>query len=256
MNDLFSHTPHARLLSAAALDESGRQEILDALALSSPYRPWPRGMPSSVNPLLVVVGVSPGNSPRVEGEAFLPDYIPTFAMPAPGFWYPDRSHYWEKVRLLSMEIVRIWDPDLTVAECLALTGHLDLGVGMFGSASHAAIELPVVRWVSSVLFNRLRPRIVIGLGLTGLLLGAAGGPIREAWNEGGLAVDWQHPEVIEAAGYRYRLWLASRDDGEPIQIVIWPNHPSRAPFGGPGVVGSRWHDAVVAVKPWIIQRVS
>lgn len=213
-------------------------------------------MPTSVNPLLVLVGVSPGNSPRVEGDAFLPDYIPTFATTAPGFWYADRSHYWEKVRVLSTEILRIWDPTLTEGDCLALTGHLNLGVGMFGSASHAAIELPVVRWVSSLLFHHLRPRIVIGLGLTGLLLDAAGGPIREAWNAGGLAVDWQRPEIKEAGGYRYRLWLAHRDDGDPVQIVIWPNHPSRAPFGGGGAVGSRWHDAVVSAKPWITLRVS
>lgn len=255
MTGLFSHSPRTRLLAATALDEPSRQGILDALALSAPYRPWPRGMPTSVNPLLVVVGVSPGNSPRIDGEAFLPDYTPTFATPAPGLWYPDRSHYWEKVRALSTEIVRIWDPALAEVDCLALTGHLNLGVGMFGSASRNAVELPVVRWVSSVLFSQLRPRIVIGLGLTGLLLGAQGGTIRDAWNEGGLAVDWRRPDIMEAGGYRYRLWLAHRNDGDPVQFVIWPNHPSRAPFGGRGAVGSRWHDAVVAAKPWIAQQV-
>jgi len=256
MSGLFADDPRARLLAAAALDEPARLTILDALALTAPYKPWPRGMPTSVNPLLVVVGVSPGNSPRVKGEAFLPNYIPTFATAAPGFWYPDQAHYWEKVRLLSKEIVRIWDPALLEAECLSLTGHLNLGVGMFGSASRDAIELPVVRWVSSVLFKQLQPRIVIGLGLTGLLLGAQGGSIREAWNEGGLAVDWRRPDMMDAGGYRYRRWLANRKDGEPIEIVIWPNHPSRAPFGGAGAPGSRWHDAVVAAKPWITQRVS
>jgi hypothetical protein len=208
-------------------------------------------MPTSVNPLLVVVGVSPGNSPAAGGDAFLPDYVPTFATPASGFSYPDSSHYWEKIRLLSYEIVRLWDSSLSETECLALTGHLNLGVGMFGKASNEAVELPVVRWVSSMLFERLRPRLVIGLGLTGLVLGPGGGAIREAWNAGGLAVGWNRPELINAGGFQYRSWIAHRSDAVPVRLVFWPNHPSRAPFGGHGIVGGRWHDAALAAKGWI-----
>jgi len=210
-------------------------------------------MPTSVNPLLVVVGVSPGNSPASGREAFLPDYIPSFGTPAPGFWYPDRSHYWEKVRTLSTEIVHQWDTGLSESECLALTGHLNLGVGMFGSASSDAVELPVVRWVSSLLFEQLHPRVVVGLGLSGLVLGVRGAAIREAWDAGGLVIDWGRPDLISEGGFRYRRWNVRRADDAVMQLVFWPNHPSRAPFGGSGLVGSRWHASVVAARGWITQ---
>jgi len=247
---LFSDKPRNRIAAAGALDESARRAVLDRLAFDAPYKPWPRGMPGSVNPLLVVVGVSPGDSPAADQAAFLSDYTPTFGEPAAGFKYPDTSHYWQKVRLLSRELLRIWDSTLTEDECLALTSHLNLGTGMFGSASMAAIELEVVRWVSATIL-RFHARVVIGLGLIEFLTSPRRNDLRTAWNEGGLMVAWTVPNVLTRGAFRFRSFVARGIDERTIQVLLWPNHPSRVPFAGRGEIGGAWHRSVLAAAEFL-----
>lgn len=242
---LYGPTALGRISSASAMGPEERAEILQTLSANTPYPPWPRGMPTSVNPLVVIVGVSPGASPAHEGPAFLGDYTPTFGVPAPGFNYRDTSFYWDKVRLLATGFVRLWGEALDERDCLALSGHLNLGTGMFGSASAVAVESDVVRWVSDVL-PRLHPRLVIGLGLVGLLTNRSHGAIREAWVAGGLSVDWLKPELITYSEYRFRRYRTYCASGDPIDFILWPNHPSRPPFVGPPRPGGRWFRAVSA----------
>lgn len=248
--ELFSDAPRERIQAAASRSDAERRAILDALAADSPYKPWPRGMPAGANPLLVVIGVSPGNSPPTAGAAFLDDYTPTFGVAADGFKILDTSHYLEKIRLLSSCLVRVWDETLSEDDCLAVTAHLNLGTGMFGVASEAAVEPNVVRWVASVV-QRFRPRLVVGLGLVSLLTSPGRSDVRRAWGEHGLGVDWINAEIVVQDAFKFRRYVSQSDDGRKAEVLLWPNHPSRPPFGGHARLGGAWHRSALAAAELI-----
>lgn len=250
-DDLFSPDPRSRLHAARAASEAVRRRTLAFLSEGCPHKPWPRGMPTSVNPLVVVIGVSPGNSPALGAKAFLEDYTPTFGLPAPGLFYRDQAYYWQKVRLLGTSMTRLLDHTLSDQDGLALTGHLNLGTGMFGSASRAAIEPDVVRWVSDVI-ARCRARLVIALGLVKLL--TTDEVLRGIWNDGAAVVDWTQPQLVAASTFRYRLFRGKGPNGTGFDLVFWPNHPSRAPFGGRPRVGGRWESSIGAACDWLRPR--
>jgi hypothetical protein len=196
---------------------------------------WPFGMPTSVNPLVVALGASPGNSPAAtpwKGIApQLPYPPPTFGEPHIGLFYPDGSSYWTKMRLLLAGLVRVIDPGASDDDALAVSGHLNLGTGLFGRATAAATEADITHWAARLIVGPLSPRILVTVGLDGLLKATE---LRAHLASGGLDVPWQRPHFIEQLeGYRYRfkLWRATRADGGSLTIVGWPNHPSRHPFG-------------------------
>lgn len=225
-------TAAVRARAAAELTATEREATLSRLLYAGL---WPFGMPTCVNPLVVALGASPGNSPAAapwNGIApDLPYPQPTFGEPHIGLFYPDRSSYWTKMRLLLADLVRTIDPEASDQEALAVSGHLNLGTGTFGRATLAATQADITQWVAGLVVGSLAPRILVTVGLDGLL------KERELSGKlaaGGLDVSWQRPEFAEPLeGYRYRfkLWRAKRADGGPITIVGWPNHPSRHPFG-------------------------
>jgi hypothetical protein len=62
-------------------------------------------------------------------------------------------------------------------------------------------------------------------------------------NSGGLVIDWDNPDAEDPFGkYRFRLWKARRADGQPMAVLMWPNHPTRHPFAG-GPEGEHWQAA-------------
>ncbi len=67
-----------------------------------------------------------------------------------------------------------------------------------------------------------KPRTVIGLGLVGLRSESA---------------------IVNGRAYTFRFQTTLIDD-EVASILLWPNHPSRAPFAGRGGPGSRWAESV------------
>jgi hypothetical protein len=261
MTTLYASIPSERLRAARAVPDRERHEYVERLARGSGYNPWPYGMPTSINPLVVFIGVSPGNSPATQPQADLERGTygsPTFGEPHRGMSYPDSNSYWLKVRELAVELVGIFDSSLPAEDRLALAGHLNLGTGSFGRAGPNAVEKSVVRWVSRVLYEDLRPKIVVGFGLVGVLLSPQARELRQAWDDGGLHISWTRPELISRAVgknvYTFRVWGATREDGEEVEFVIFPNHPSRAPFAGRGGAGSRWQEACAALAALIRQR--
>src|SRR5207247_7289693 len=80
---LFTDDAAERVAAARALSEQERSDLLDELALQLPskHKPWPVAMPTAVNPLVVVIGVSPGNAPASRDKPFLRDYTPPFGTP-------------------------------------------------------------------------------------------------------------------------------------------------------------------------------
>jgi hypothetical protein len=114
---------------------------------------------------------------------------------------------------------------------------------MFGVASEGAVELDVVRWVSAVI--KRRARLIVGLGLVGLLTSPARSEIRRAWSDGGPSIDWLTGQIVVQDSFRFRHFVSRRDDGRRLDAVLWPNHPSRAPFGGPPRIGGPWQRSVL-----------
>jgi len=215
--------------------------------LPNEHRPWPFGMPTSIEPRVVIIGASPGNSPeRGRGSAdagATPGYAPpTYGRAHQGFYYRDTSHYWVKVRNLCLAVVHCYRPGLSEDDALAYSGHFNLGTGSTGTASICVVEPGIVTWLSGLLGSVLPVRVVVGVGLNALLRDPH---VVRLWNDapGGLRVDWSAPQrSAPFQGYRFRLWEARRADGESVLVCLWPNHPSRNPFTGP--VGPTWLAAV------------
>lgn len=205
-------------------------------------------MPVSADPSVVIVGASPGNSPDPTEQVTDSGYSgPTFGTAHSGFFYRDSKSYWEKVRALCSEVLRVTDPSISEHDALALSGHLNLGTGCNGSATDEVIEPSIVRWVSSLLGSVVSADIVITFGLNGLLTKKTH---TDAWNEGpgGLRVNWISPENrYRFQQYSFRVWSATRSDGLRVLVCSWPNHPSRHPFAGTAD-SQAWKESLVAFR--------
>lgn len=235
---LWGESPRERLQAALALSAPESVALRKAVAITSPMKPWPYGMPTVVNPILVVLGPSPGNSPHPGDAAFVDRLAyeePTVGHVHSGFLYEDSAGYWPKIRELSVGVLRGFDPGLGEEECYALSGQMNLGVGSFGSASEQAIEPVYASWVPRILLDTLRPRIIILLGLLSLL--KSNPTIRQYFASFGTTqIDWKRPELeLPFQHYQqkrmvFRAWHVSRPDGRITTVVSWPNHPSRSPM--------------------------
>ncbi len=258
-----ARAPSDRLRELVNLGATQQRAYVEQLLRDCPIRSWPFGMPTSAAPIAVVLGVSPGNRPSSletdadidPSKAYPP---PTFGEPNRGLMYNDESSYWSKTRALLAMLVRRFDNELTEDQALALAGQLNLGLAMKGSASPDAIEPPITAWVSRVL-TRMQPRTVVGLGLVGLLVNPrrewqpAAARIRTAWSEGGLLITWEErgwkreSASVNGHAYSFRVQDTLVND-QRTTFVLWPNHPSQAPFGGPGGPGSRWAESIEAAR--------
>jgi hypothetical protein len=65
--DLWSDDPKERLDACADLSVVSALPAL--MSKTAPMTPWPFGMPTSINPFVVFVGASPGNSPSSRRNA-------------------------------------------------------------------------------------------------------------------------------------------------------------------------------------------
>lgn len=235
-NNLWSDCPRERLIAARSLTAQQTHDLQKRATATSPMQPWPYGMPTTINPYLLVVGPSPGNSPHQGDTVFLqrPAYAaPTVGLAHPAFSYQDASGYWDKIRQLSVGLIQGFDPELPEDECYALSGQLNLGVGAFGNASESSIELVYARWVPKIMMDMLQPRIVVLFGLWSLM---KNNTILQQDFAGALGIDWKKPDKeLPFKGYRekrlvFREWRIKRPDGRETIVVSWPNHPSRSPM--------------------------
>jgi hypothetical protein len=192
-------------------------------------------MPTSINPFVVFLGLSPGNSPPAHDPAHSicgPYDLPTAGIAHGGLYVPDSRSYWPRVRELGTMIIQAHAPEIGVEQAHALIGQLNLGTGQFGEARNAPFETKYCRWVPDVVLDHLRPRYVILLGL-GTRLGQSGtqfDPQRR------LNIDWKRPDqrfpftAYKKSRYEFQLWRRRRPDGKMTLFVQWPQHPSRAPM--------------------------
>jgi hypothetical protein len=162
-----------------------------------------------------------------------PYEVPTAGVPHPGLCVPDKRHYRSRIRGLGSSIVRSHAPGISDLDALALVGQLNLGTGLFGKANNAPFESKYCQWVPEAVLDHLRPSYVILVGLASRLRGIGGtmfDPERK------LDINWNRSDLefpFDAWGsthYRFRVWHRKRSDGRDITVVLWPQHPSRAPM--------------------------
>ena len=165
-NDLWTASRTARLSRARALTSDELNAIHEGLCRSRAVPGWPYGSATSINPLLVILGPSPGNSPRRGDHHFVtrgPFDPPTAGKPHPGVFYPDTTGYWDKVKVLARTLL---DPDGSLGDdALALLGTMNLSTAASGSASDVQIDDSFARWVLETIRDGLRPRVLVLLGL-------------------------------------------------------------------------------------------
>jgi hypothetical protein len=204
---------------------------------SSHVMGWPYGMPASIDPKIIFIGVSMGASPssndieiELNGDDCLFSKIDEAKTDKKHFYYPDGRHYWDKLRLLSHNYFKVTCPDISEEDAIAMSSHFNLGTGSAGKASTSDVEPLYINWVSTLLNQKLRPDLVVLFGLKSILKKKA---IRDSWNnESGLRVDWSVPKEtsLNTEAYSFSEWTVTNALGHSIKIVLWPNHPSRPPF--------------------------
>ena len=234
-NDPWAESRSARLSSARALTGESLGEIHEALCGGREEPGWPYGSATSINPLVVVLGPSPGSSPRRGDRHFVtrePFALPTAGEPHPGVWYDDPRGYWRKVRLLARTLIDA--DDAFGDDALALFGTMNLSTAASGSASDAKLCASFARWALATIRDGLRPRVLVLLGLRTLLRSSHGLSVLFEEAFGGL--DSRHPHRewrLDAYRKRYlsfREWDLTTPRGEPLLLVDWPQHPNRSPF--------------------------
>lgn len=240
----FSDDLKKRLSELRGMTSAKQRAYVQQLNAGSPIKPWPCVMPCSAAPEVVIIGISPGNSPRKEDRSSptknKSGEPPTFGTPHKGFIYQDTKNYWSKVSSLCRHFVRRTEKKMSDDDCIALSSHLNLGTGQAGEASVDDTDQAIIHWVSSLLNNFFQPSLVVCFGLNGILQARF-----DDWNHrGGLHVDWRSPDFNQPFNtYRFRLWKATSAQGKRIGVLMWPNHPSRHPFAG-DENGTEWNRAL------------
>ena len=232
---LWAASRRARLSTARALSNADLNAIHEELCLGRAEPGWPYGSATSINPLLVILGPSPGNSPKpgdghfVTREAFA---LPTAGVPHPGLSYDDPRGYWNKVKGLARTFL---DADGELGDdSLALFGTMNLSTEASGSATDVHISAPFMRWVLETIRDGLRPRVVLLLGLRALL--RKNRELSTLFEDAFKRLDVRSPhQEYTLEEYRdrrlvFREWGLITPHGSPLLLVDWPQHPSRSPF--------------------------
>ena len=165
--DLWSDSVGERLRSAGALSEPELEAVHAELCEGCPVEPWPYGNATSINPLLVTLGPSPGNSPSraVPDPAGCPLDLPTAGRWHPHTAYEDSRGVWDRIRYLAHTILQIGGA--TEEDAYALLGNMSLDTRRSGSVSDVWIDPVFGRWVLRTIRDRLRPRYLVCFGLKG-----------------------------------------------------------------------------------------
>ena len=234
-DEIWDASRRARLSSARALTSEALNAIHDDLRRGRVEPGWLYGSATSINPLLVILGASPGNSPRRGDRNFVtrePFGLPTAGKPHPGVFYPDSTGYWDKVKVLAQILV---DHDGTLGDdALALLGTMNLATAASASASDVQIDDSFARWVLATIRDGLRPRVLVLLGLRGRLKELSR-LFADAFE--GFDVRRPHHEYVleryQTKRLVFREWELAGHHGSPMLLVDWPQHPSRSPFSDP-----------------------
>lgn len=233
-----TYTHHLQHLKNLRQEEVKKQR--DLLISTTPNKEWPYGFPASLDPKLIIIGVSPGNSPYQPTEE---NKEPTEFQSEPGiidsknshYYYPDKKSYWKKIRFLSHAYFSSSTENISEFDSLSLTTHINLGEESAGKATANDAQEEFVKWASTLTNTIHNPDTVILLGLKTIIRNDR---ISKWWNHAnGLIIDWKKPTSTtpfpsKSRTYRFEEWQVTNSHHTKIRVILWPNHPSRAPFGG------------------------
>ena len=235
LEPLWSSSAKVRNKTAKIVTSEAEARFQNDLCNNCPADPWPYGITTSINPVVATLGVSPGNSPYRGDKEFVTRVsqpLPKVGVPHPGTHYQDTAGYWDKLRTL---VRIIFGPTgLSGNEALSLFANLNLDIGASGVADRVDVRADFASWVLLNARDRLRPRFLICLGLSGYLQKNL--MVRKILENvfDGFTLSKPHRE-FRFKGYTvrnliFREWDVCGPHNNEIKIVLWPQHPSRSPF--------------------------
>ena len=237
---LWSDSARDRLAAARALSAPELAEVHARLRTKSPCTSWPYGYATSINPLLVTLGVSPGSARSWGGKdpAKEPFAAPTAGKPHPHITRLGRcTNFGDKIHHLAATILST--ADVAEGDVYALFGNVVLDPGRSGQAKHVTIRPAFASWVLGTIREHLRPRFLICLGMKGnreaarLLNQTFRDFVRGSPGSKPLFRGYQRHNLV------FEEWDVEGPHGHKTKIVYWPQHLRRAPFSS----GTRWQDA-------------
>ena len=167
-NHLWTDSARERLAAARGLSEPAQVEARARLRAGLPTADWPYGFATSINPLLVTLGVSPGSARSSKGRdpAKDPFVAPTAGQPHPHLTVMRRATpFGERIRHLARTILRVGN--LTDDDAYALFGNVVLDPGRSGTARAVRIDPQFAGWVLRAIRVHLRPRHLVCIGIKG-----------------------------------------------------------------------------------------
>ena len=232
VDELWSDSVSGRLREARALSESQLADLLARLSADRPCAYWPYGYSTSINPLVVTLGVSPGSARSRAGQEDPAKQL--VSPPTAGKRHPHTTYskspteFWRRIRHLARTTLQIGD--ITEEDAYALFGNVVLDPNRSGEARDAKIKPELGMWVLQTVRDHLRPRYLICLGMKGKKEAAK---LLEATFDGFMRKE-PHSEHL-FRGYKCRQmtfeeWNVKGPCGNKIKIVYWPQHPRRVPF--------------------------
>lgn len=240
--DLWCESASRRLSSARSLADSQLDAIQKALCEGCPVPIWPYGNATSINPLLVTLGVSPGDSPEAGDNTPAPLKLPPAGRPHSHVSYQDPRGYWDKIRHLARAMTT--PPGGSETDAYALFGNMNLDPGRCGDAASVDVNRTFAEWVLRTIRWGLRPRWLVCLGLKVKL--DQDRSLRDVF-ESIFQLNLRNPDeqyLLRDSRYYFREWALHTGTDHPLTVVFWPNHPSRHPF----MDFSRWCDACEQFK--------
>lgn len=247
---LWAPAPFERLRAARAIDPDQLQQATMSLLAGCPSSAWPYGCSTSINPWVVFLGVSPGTSPAAGDPNFVPrrGASPTAGCAPRDMVYSDSRGFFERLRGLTIALIRAEvGQAMDVDDALSLSGIMNLDSGASGDARNVTVDEAFARWSVDVAIRRLRPRYVVGAGLSGFLGKPEHAWLRELMSSyvGAAFLPGRAPasapfESYTEKRYVFRAWPLRNGGMSPQHLIILPQHPSRAPMTSPAI----WRDAV------------
>ena len=232
--DLWSDDACKRLDTAKKLSMESIEAQQAYLCSGCPVAVWPYGMPTSINPFLVTLGMSPGAPPprgHPQHGVREPYKLPPAGRAHDGVHFD--ADYYRRIRVLSDVLVA--DPfGLSKDEGYALFGNMNLDIGAYGSSENVDINPTLASWVLETITKKLRPRFLICLGFIGALKKPT--QIKDLFESTFSDMKINRPHrTVEFDAYKvkdlsFREWDLSLPDGHRTTLVLWPQHPSRSPF--------------------------
>jgi hypothetical protein len=220
----LSEVARERLHVIRSLNLAQLDRLQKALAAGCPVEPWPYGCPSSLSPTIVMLGPSPGLPPAGERERKAIELPGTVMHPGLTRARADNPGFFDRIFTLA-DVMLPALPDR--GERLAAIALLNLDTGAAGQAANAMFDARFAGWVLEVVAKRLRPALVIGIGLKGYMRErpAASRMLCDAFGLTSLEKPDSEQALSVQPKYRFQSWRTSFG-----RFVMWPQHPRRAPF--------------------------